>query len=388
MLFLQHAMKYKKVLPVFIFLSCWMSSYKAFSQHDIIFCGEKIPVDNNFVSGTLMNAIRKQIPNVNLPELRRRAVQNFPYIESYLQRSGLPEDLKYIAIVESGFQNLISGKGARGFWQLMPKTAAAYGLVMSDNFDERDDLHKSTDVACREIIANYTTIRKRFGISSWVLTAAAYNTGIGNMFKKINDQGTDYFSMSLNPETALYVYKIIAVKELFEYPELYMKDFGYNVFSSAQSSTAASALANSNVDLTVFNSMQVDVNTKDGEHPDSISAKEPVPGETSSDATNNTIKKSNAIYVAANIKGKYKNFSDGQLISIKLQENLSVNGIFNKKGNTIMGTGWLIDDRVMIDLGYDTHSLALINDGKKGIAVTDLKDGEPVLLRVVQDSDN
>ena len=270
----------------------------------------------------------------------------------------------------------------------MPKTAAAYGLVMSDNFDERDDLHKSTDVACREIIANYTTIRKRFGISSWVLTAAAYNTGIGNMFKKINDQGTDYFSMSLNPETALYVYKIIAVKELFEYPELYMKDFGYNVFSSAQSSTAASALANSNVDLTVFNSMQVDVNTKDGEHPDSISAKEPVPGETSSDATNNTIKKSNAIYVAANIKGKYKNFSDGQLISIKLQENLSVNGIFNKKGNTIMGTGWLIDDRVMIDLGYDTHSLALINDGKKGIAVTDLKDGEPVLLRVVQDSDN
>jgi len=227
-------------------------------------------------------------------------------------------------------------------------------------------------------------IRQRFGISSWVLTAAAYNTGIGNMFKKINDQGTDYFSMNLNPETALYVYKIIAVKELFEYPELYMKDFGYNVFSNIHSA-AASGLASSNVDLTVFNSMQVDVNIKDGEHPDSISVKEPVVYESTTESPGNSVKKNNAIYVAANIKGKYKSFSDGQLVSIKLQENLLVNGIFNKKGNTILGTGWLIDDRVMIDLGYDSHSLALINDGKKGIAVSDLKDGQPVLLKVLNE---
>jgi hypothetical protein len=131
--------------------------------------------------------------------------------------------------------------------------------------------------------------------------------------------------------------------------------------------------------------MQVDVNIKDGEHPDSISVKEPVVYESTTESLGNSVKKNNAIYVAANIKGKYKSFSDGQLVSIKLQENLLVNGIFNKKGNTILGTGWLIDDRVMIDLGYDSHSLALINDGKKGIAVSDLKDGQPVLLKVLNE---
>jgi len=134
--------------------------------------------------------------------------------------------------------------------------------------------------------------------------------------------------------------------------------------------------------------MQVNIDTKDGEHPDNISEKEPIPGESST-LPNRDAKKNDVVYVAANIKGKYKNFSDGQLISIQLQENLMVNGIFNKQGNKILGTGWLIDDRIMIDLGYDSHALTLINanDGKKGIAFSQLKNNEPVLLKVLKAED-
>lgn len=360
---------------------------KQVKAHDIIFCGERIPVDNNFVSGTLMNAIRRQIPNVNLPELRKRAAQNFPLVEYYLQETGLPEDLKYLAIVESGFQNQISNAGARGFWQLMPATARELGLAVTDNIDDRDNIYKSTYAACKVLASYYLQIQKKYSISSWVLTAAAYNTGIGNMLKAMNKQGNDYFSMNLNAQTALYVYKIIAVKELFEYPELYMKDFGYNVFSSVKP-PPLNNLRISNSDSSAFKSMTVNINTDDGEHPDSVSAKEPaIENPAYIKPKNNAFKNQNAIYIAANIKGKYKNFSDGQLISIELQDNLTVNGIFNRKGNVIKGIGWLIDDRIFIDLGYEDHAVTLINDGKKGIAVAQLKNNQPVLLKV-QTADN
>jgi hypothetical protein len=80
---------------------------------------------------------------------------------------------------------------------------------------------------------------------------------------QLKKQGNDYFSMNLNAETAMYVYKIIAVKELFEYPELYMKDLGYNVFSMQN---PVKNLNNSIVDTTDFQSLQLNVDEKDGKH--------------------------------------------------------------------------------------------------------------------------
>lgn len=374
-------MKFKCLLSAVIFFQCFINCPQA-TAHDIIFCGEKIPVDNNFVSGTLMNAIRRQIPNVNLPELRRRANLNFPLVEYYLQQTGLPEDLKYLAIVESGFQNLVSRVGARGFWQLMPATARELGLTVSDNIDERDNIHKSTYAACKVLASYYLQIRKKYNISSWVLTAAAYNTGIGNMLKAMNNQGNDYFSMNLNPETAIYVYKIIAVKELFEYPELYMKDFGYNVFASVKPPPTVN-MEGEDSDPSVFKSMTVNINTDDGEHPDSVSTTGPVVEKPAYIVPkNNRGTDKNVVYIAANIKGKYKNFSDGELILIVLQDDLTVDGIFNRKGNEIKGKGWLIDNRIFVDLGYNDHSLTLLNDGKKGIDINQLKNNQPVLLRV------
>lgn len=377
--------KVKKLFPVVFFCLCCLACTNTFA-HDIIFCGERIPVDNNFVSTTLMDVIRRQIPNVNLPELRKRAEQNFPLVEYYLNATGLPDDLKYLAIVESGFLNQTSQAGASGFWQLMPNTARELGLIVSDNVDERNNINKSTYAACKVLAGYYLQIRKRYNISSWVLTAAAYDTGIGNLLKKMNNEGNDYFSMNLNAETALYVYKIIAVKELFEYPELYMKDFGYNVFSTLKP-PAISNMLSSNTDQNAFTSMVVNVRTNDGEHPDSVSAKEPADNHSYLKSLNNTTQKQNAVYVAANVKGKYKSFSDGQLIAIQLQENLTVNGVFNKKGNIIKGVGWFIDDRIFIDLGYEDHAVTLINNGKKGIDVSQLKNDQPVLLKILTQED-
>ena len=179
--------------------------------HPIIFCGEYIPVDNDFVANKLMTVIKSQVSYVNMPSLRASAAMYFDYVTYQLRAYGIPEDFKYLPIVESGFRLVSSGVGARGFWQLMPETARGLGLRVDSVVDERDDIEKSTRAACRVLKDYYQYISKKHKKTSWVLAAAAYNFGIGNMSKAVTAQGDDYFTMNLNTETALYVYKIIAI---------------------------------------------------------------------------------------------------------------------------------------------------------------------------------
>jgi membrane-bound lytic murein transglycosylase D len=347
--------------------------------HEIVFCGERIPVNNNFVAEKLMNIIRRQVPTVNLRDLRRRVEENFPVVEYYLKGTKLPLDFKYLAIVESGFLNATSTAGARGFWQLMPETAKQWGLVVTSSYDERDDIHRSTLAACKELALCYNLIKKRYGVSSWILTAAAYNIGIGKMSSAISKQGTDYFSMTLNDETAAYVYKIIAVKELFEYPELYMTDFGYNVFNTvAQNKAQQNNVA---ADVAVFKSMQV-VDVKNSEYPDEIVVKEQ-PKMKRGEMVIDEADRLQYHYLSATIEGKYKKFEDGSLVAIKLLEDLQVRGMFSRKGNVLQGKGWIIGDRVFIDLGYGTHDVSLVDArGQKGVALSDLKNKGSVLLKL------
>jgi membrane-bound lytic murein transglycosylase D len=131
---------------IFLLVICLAGMYipSVARSHDVIFCGERIPVDNNFVASKLMNVIRKQVPVVNLPKLRRQANAWFPTFERYLLRHGLPLDLKYIPVVESGFTNATSHAGAAGYWQLMPETARGLGLTVNDAVDERLDIAKAT----------------------------------------------------------------------------------------------------------------------------------------------------------------------------------------------------------------------------------------------------
>ncbi|MBK8786669.1 MAG: lytic transglycosylase domain-containing protein [Chitinophagaceae bacterium] len=204
------------------------------SAHEITFCGEKIPVADRFVSDKLMSIIKKQMNYGIISQLRQKENEYMKTIEYYLMKTGLPEDLKYVAIVESGLRNVVSPVGAAGFWQIMKPTAGDLNLIINGEIDERNDLNKSTYAACKLLANFYIKIRKDFHISSWVLTTAAYNYGIGNISKAIKRQGKNYFEMDLNKETAEYVYKIIAVKELLEYPELYMQGFGYNILTNTK----------------------------------------------------------------------------------------------------------------------------------------------------------
>lgn len=330
---------------------------KSSNAHVISFAGEVIPTNNDFVANKLMNVIRKQMPTANLPSLRQRALMYFPYIEAQLKKAGIPADFKYLPIVESGFLNQSSRVGARGFWQIMPETGRELGLIVSSVKDERDDIQKATNAACRLLAQYYTMIYKKHNVASWSLTAAAYNFGIGNIFKAISAQGKNYFTMNLNPETSVYVYKIIAIKELFEYPELYMKNFGYNVFS-AKNATRINK-GNGGDDDADFKNMDVNVSNKKGQ---------------------SLVKEAKQTLVAAHIRGKYKKFNDGDLVTIELDEDLTIQGGFTRKGNEIKGRGWLIDGKVYVDLGQG-HSLSLLDsDGKRGVSIKKLTNDEPVII--------
>ncbi|WP_118953452.1 lytic transglycosylase domain-containing protein [Taibaiella helva] len=340
-----------------LFFCAWLLCGSAQARlHEVIFCGERIPVDNNFVATKLMNVIRKQVPVVNLPRLRQQANTWFPVFERYLSRHGLPMDLKYIPVVESGFTNATSHAGAAGYWQLMPETARGQGLTVNDVIDERNDIAKSTDAACRLLKTYYSQI----GV--WALTLAGYNFGISNISKAIKRQGSNYFSMQLNPETALYVYKIIAVKELFEYPELYMKDFGYNVFNADARPVNTGGGSDNDEE---FRSMSVKVMSK-----------------TTKAA------KVKLSYYSAHIENARK-FSDGDLVKIIFDEDIYTSSGLSRKGYGFKATGWLIDGRVFIDLNMGHELTVLAMDNQKGIPLAELKTNKKteVILRQEEQAD-
>lgn len=371
-----------KVLIISLALSFFSDAiYSQSSGHDIIFCGEAIPVSERFVADKLMNIIRQQINYVNMPKLRERANKYFGIVEYYLHATGLPEDFKYLAIVESGFKNAVSSAGAAGFWQIMPETARDWGLTVNENIDERDDIYKSTLAACKELARNYLYIKRKYGISSWVLAAAAYNHGIGNIESAIKRDGKDYFQMNLNAETAAYVYKIIAVKELFEYPEIYIKKFGYNVFSRAANKTA---IQYDTPDLNSFSSMTLKVNEKDGNHPENLDTSNV--NYNKKDIKNYIFQKNfnseKVNFLYARIVGKYKNFEDGDFISFKLEDNLQVHNNFTAKGSIIKWQGWKIDDRIYVDLGFGHNVILYDLKNNHGLSLSSLNKNDTVVIAV------
>lgn len=143
--------------------------------------------------------------------MRQRAAAFFPIIEPVLQKYHIPLDFKYLPLVESALVGTaVSPKGAVGYWQLMPATARELGLSVETYRDERLDLMRSTEAACRYL----RFLHSRLG--SWTLAAAAYNIGIGNLLGNIRkQQKRDYYYLRLNAETGKYLYRILAFKELF-----------------------------------------------------------------------------------------------------------------------------------------------------------------------------
>lgn len=149
----------------------------------------------------------------------KRANKYFPVIEPILEEYGIPEDFKYLAVIESALTNAVSPAGARGFWQIMESTGKEYGLEINRNVDERYNLEKSTRVAAQYFLKS----KERFG--SWTLAAAAYNAGNYGVHRQLERQEVeDYYDLLLGEETGRYVFRILALKEILKDPE----KFGFN----------------------------------------------------------------------------------------------------------------------------------------------------------------
>lgn len=137
-----------------------------------------------------------------------------PMIEEQLSANNIPDDFKYLCIAESALQNLISKAGATGFWQFMRSSAPAYGLEVNNEVDERYHVEKSTNAACKYLKIAYD----KFG--SWTAAAASYNCGMGGYANAVSLQETaDYYKLLLPEETMRYIFRIMALKYIFENPE-------------------------------------------------------------------------------------------------------------------------------------------------------------------------
>ncbi len=203
--------------------SCELPSY------DVVPSAEfEVPVADNWLKGLVR-------PEINIPKdarvakyiryfgvspkgretfatwLRRSGAYR-PMVSAALQRHGLPRDLEAVMFVESGcWPTAVSSAGATGLWQLMPKTARAYGLTVRSEYDERRSLWRSTEAA----ISHLADLRSQF--HSWHLALAAYNYGYQSLLRRMDETGLDEFfalsrvSDALPKETVLYVPKILAV---------------------------------------------------------------------------------------------------------------------------------------------------------------------------------
>ncbi len=181
------------------------------------FANESLPLGDDQVKWRMNKMLKAHnYENLQTSQLHRKAAQWFPLIEPILKAYGIPEDFKYVPLVESGLKSGTSPKGASGYWQFMPQTARGLGLRVNGNVDERQQLQKSTVAACKYLKSLFREL------NNWTLVAAAYNIGEGGLKRQISRQNQDnYFKMKLNRETASYVYKLISMKEIIENPALY-----------------------------------------------------------------------------------------------------------------------------------------------------------------------
>lgn len=189
------------------------------------FSGEAVPTEQAAVSMKLATALASSgnyLKHVN--SLKQRSMPYFAVIEPILAKHKVPNDFKYIPLIESNWKaDAVSTAGAVGYWQFMDDTARDMGLKIDGATDERKDLRKSTEAAARYIKFLY----KKLG--SWTLVAAAYNGGIGMLQNKMRKAGhRDYYALTLNEETGYYLYRALAMKELFNRASYYagMNDGG------------------------------------------------------------------------------------------------------------------------------------------------------------------
>lgn len=181
------------------------------------FAGEKVPLDDILVRESFDREILAfTFMHSTTQQMFKRANRYFPVIEPILMRYHVPDDFKFLAIAESNLGDVTSLAGAEGVWQFMTTTGRKYGLEVNAEIDERYNLVKATEAACKYLIEAHDT----FG--DWTLAAASYNRGISGMVRVLRSQKVkSYYDLYLNEETARYIFRILAAKEIYENPTKY-----------------------------------------------------------------------------------------------------------------------------------------------------------------------
>lgn len=213
----------------------------------LYFAGEKVPMDIYYVRESLDRELMVNMYwQSNMLLYIKRANRCFPVIEPILKKNGVPEDFKYLCVIESGLQNVTSSAKAQGYWQFIKATGERYNLFVNDEIDMRNSLTASTEAACHYLKDLY----KRFG--SWTSAAAAYNCGENGLNRCMNLEGVkSYYDVRLNRETSRYVFRILAVKMIMQHPQ----DYGFHIRKCdlyPTLPTRSVSLSGKNVDLYNF----------------------------------------------------------------------------------------------------------------------------------------
>jgi len=185
---------------------------------NVSFAGEKMPLEQFDVKEALdRELLSNSYFHSQTIRYIKLAPRYFPVIEPILKEMGIPDDFKYLAVAESGFNpKAISPAGAVGFWQFLDVTAKEYGLEVNKEIDERYHVEKSTYAFCSYLRSSYN----KFG--SWTLAAASYNGGMARVqSQKARQKMSDYYDLLFVEETQRYVFRIAALKLIMENPEQY-----------------------------------------------------------------------------------------------------------------------------------------------------------------------
>ena len=219
-------MKYCFCLLISLFLSAgWLPAQNLFPQamvpvlpETLEFAGEEVPLDRFDTRESLQRelSVTMYMHSRTIYALMR-TTRYFPIIEPILKENGIPDDFKYLAVIESSLNpRATSSARAVGLWQFMQTTAREYGLTITPTVDERCHVEKSTRAACRYLRTAY----EKYG--DWAAVAASYNGGMGRISGELRKQDEEsLFDLWLVEETTRYVYRVMAIKQIFEHPAKY-----------------------------------------------------------------------------------------------------------------------------------------------------------------------
>jgi membrane-bound lytic murein transglycosylase D len=184
---------------------------------NVSFAGESVPLHLPDVKERLDKELQINVYfHSNTIFLIKRANRWLPQMEKILKAHDIPEDFKYLPLIESALLNVTSPAEAVGYWQILKSSGKEYGLEINDEVDERYDPLKATEAACNYLKQAY----QRFG--NWTLVAASYNRGMNGLQRAIDNQQEDsYYDLFLNDETSRYVFRIVAIKEIIQNPSRY-----------------------------------------------------------------------------------------------------------------------------------------------------------------------